>query len=53
MTLTAAKALLEPGWRIVRQGTRYALLWQSQRARGSIRSWPWVRYGRWWKPTTI
>jgi hypothetical protein len=33
MTLTTANAHLEPGWKIVRQGQQYALLWQGQRAR--------------------
>ena len=33
MTLTAANAQLKPGWKIIRQGPQYALLWQSQRAR--------------------
>ena len=33
MTLTAANAQLKPGWKIVRQGSQYALLWQSQRTR--------------------
>ena len=32
MTLTAANASLKPGWKIVREGRHFALLWQSQRA---------------------
>jgi hypothetical protein len=33
MTLTAANARLKAGWKIVRQGQQFALLWQSQRAK--------------------
>ncbi len=33
MTLTAANARLKAGWKIVRQGHQFALLWQSQRAK--------------------
>ena len=31
MTLTTANARLKAGWKIVRQGKQFALLWQSQR----------------------
>jgi hypothetical protein len=30
MTLTAANASLNPGWKIVRQSRQFALLWQSR-----------------------
>jgi hypothetical protein len=33
MTLTTANASLKPGWRIVRQGRHFALLWQSRQAK--------------------
>ena len=33
MTFTAANASLKPGWKIVREGRRFALLWQSQQAK--------------------
>jgi hypothetical protein len=33
MTLTTANASLKPGWRIVRQGRQFALLWQSRQAK--------------------
>ena len=29
MTLTTANASLKPGWKIVREGKQFALLWQS------------------------
>jgi hypothetical protein len=32
MTLAAANAALNPGWKIVRQGRQFALLWQSRQA---------------------
>ena len=33
MTVTAANAALKPGWTIVREGTRFALLWQSRQTK--------------------
>ena len=33
MTLTAANASLKPGWKIVRQGRQFALLWQSRQVK--------------------
>ena len=33
MTLTTANASLKLGWRIVRQGRQFALLWQSRQAK--------------------
>ena len=33
MTLTAANASLKPGWKIVREGRQFALLWQSRQAK--------------------
>jgi len=33
MTLTTANASLEPGWKIVREGKQFALLWQSRQAK--------------------
>jgi hypothetical protein len=33
MTLTAANASLKPGWKIMREGRQFALLWQSRQAK--------------------
>ena len=33
MTFTAANASLKPGWKIVREGRQFALLWQSRQAK--------------------
>ena len=33
MTFTAANASLKPGWKIVREGKQFALLWQSRQAK--------------------
>ena len=33
MTFTAANAALKPGWKIVREGRQFALLWQSRQAK--------------------
>jgi len=33
MTLTTANASLKLGWKIVRQGRQFALLWQSRQAK--------------------
>jgi hypothetical protein len=33
MTFTAANASLRPGWKIVREGKQFALLWQSRQAK--------------------
>jgi hypothetical protein len=33
MTFIAANASLKPGWKIVREGRQFALLWQSRQAK--------------------
>jgi hypothetical protein len=33
MTFTAANVSLKPGWKIVREGKQFALLWQSRQAK--------------------
>ena len=33
MTFIAANSSLKPGWKIVREGRRFALLWQSRQAK--------------------
>jgi hypothetical protein len=33
MTFAAANASLKPGWKIVREGKHFALLWQSRHAK--------------------